>query len=97
MKVLWGIPAAVSRLYILIAELRVSYVSRFGLSSHRASTAHIDDGRAAKRHPTWVGWGFPAAEPPLLRIVTAELRASFESTLGHSSRRVPSVYTDSRA
>ena len=87
MKVLWGIPAAVSRLYILIAELRVSYVSRFGLSSHRASTAHIDDGRAAKRHPTWVGWGFPAAEP-LLRIHMAELRirASYEGTLGHSSR-----------
>ena len=46
MKVLWGIPAAVSRLYILIAELRVSYVSRCGLSSHRVATVHIDDGRA---------------------------------------------------
>ena len=51
MKVLWGIPAAVSHLYILIAELRVSYVSRFGLSSHRVSTAHIDDG-SAKERPT---------------------------------------------
>ena len=51
MKVLWGIPAAVSRLYTVIAELRVSYVSRFGLSSHRAATAHIDDGRA-KGRPT---------------------------------------------
>ena len=60
MKVLWGLPAAVSRLYILLAELRVSYVSRFGLSSHCASTARIDDGRA-KGRPTYVGWGCPAA------------------------------------
>ena len=38
-----------SSLYILIANLRESYVSRFGLSSHRVSTAHIDDGRAKGR------------------------------------------------
>ena len=66
MKVLCSLPAAVYRLYILIADLRVSYVSRFGLSSHRVSTAHIDDGRA-KGHPTKVIRGFPAAGP-LLRI-----------------------------
>ena len=68
MKVLWGLSAAVFRLYILIAELRVSYVRRFRLASHRASTAHIDDGRA-KGHPTFAGAGFPAAGP-LLRILT---------------------------
>ena len=31
-----GILAAWSRLYILIAELRVSYVCRLGFSNHRA-------------------------------------------------------------
>jgi hypothetical protein len=32
-----------SRLYILIAELRVFYVCRFGLYSRGAPTAHIHD------------------------------------------------------
>ena len=89
---IWGLPAALSRLYILIAELRISYVSRFGLSSHSASTAYIDDGRA-KEHPTYVVWGFPAAEP-LLCILVAELRPSYVGTLGPSSRRALSVYTE---
>ena len=100
MKVLWGLSAAVFRLYILIAELRVSYVSRFRLSSHSASTAHIDDGRA-KGHPTLVVWGFPAAGP-LLRILMAELRkepwglpaASYVSRFGLSKRHAPPAHTD---
>ena len=70
----WGLPAAVPRLCILIAELRVAYVSRFGLSNRRAPTVHTDDG-GAKGRPTKVLWGF-SVTLPLLRILMAEFRGA---------------------
>ena len=49
----------VPSVYTDIAELRVSYISKFGLSSHCASTAHIDDGASHVG-----GLGLSSRRPP---------------------------------
>ncbi len=91
-SVCWGIPAAGSRLRILMTGLRTFYVGRLGLSRRRAPSAHIHGG--AKDILRSYGGAFQTAGPRL-RILMAELKGG--GMLELSSRRAPSAHTDGRA